>query len=171
VVYQSVADADRNSCDKLPPRAIAESETEMGAEIRSFRDLEAWQVPMGLVLLAYAIAAKLPSSERFELSSQIRRAAVSVPANVAEGQGSGRAGRFIYHLGVALGSLAELETLFEVAVRQGFLTRDDVSNAMEQLNRSGRLLHGLLRSLKLRRLRNGVSACVLLAGLAAALLR
>ena len=63
--------------------------------IQSFRDLDAWKVAMDLTVLSYAIAKRLPPSERFELSAQIRRAAVSVPSNVAEGQSCGKTGRYI----------------------------------------------------------------------------
>ena len=72
--------------------------------IQTFRDLHAWQAAMDLSLFAYELANRLPPSERFELSAQMRRSAVSVPANVAEGQSSGRDGRYLNHLRIALGS-------------------------------------------------------------------
>ena len=65
---------------------------------------------MDLAVIAYETSKRLPPAERFELTAQIRRAAVSIPANVAEGQGCGREGRYLYHVRIALGSLAELAT-------------------------------------------------------------
>lgn len=87
------------------------------AQILSFRDLDAWKAAMNLVLAAYDAAHQLPPTERFELSAQIRRAAVSIPSNVAEGQASGPGARYRHHVRIALGSLAELETQIEIASR------------------------------------------------------
>jgi four helix bundle protein len=115
--------------------------------IVSFRDLDAWKVAMDLVVTAYDLAAKLPANERFELSGQIRRSAVSIPSNVAEGQASGPGRRYVYHIQIALGSLAELDTQLEIACRLGFLSAAQVGRASEQVTRAGQLLHGLARSL------------------------
>lgn len=109
---------------------------------------------MDLAVLTYGLAKRLPLTERFELSAQIRRAAISIPSNVAEGQATGRPGRFLYHTRIALGSLGELETDLELAKRLGMLTAGDLAQALEQLARTGQLLHGLVRSLKLRILTN-----------------
>ncbi len=120
--------------------------------IQSFRDLDTWKVSMNLTVLAYALAKRLPATERFELAAQIRRAAVSIPANVAEGQGCGRDGRYIFHVRIALGSLGELVTHFELTRRLQFLAEADLTEVEEQLARTGQLLHGLLRSLQRKRL-------------------
>jgi four helix bundle protein len=101
-------------------------------DIQTFRDLHAWQAAMDLSLFAYELAKRLPPSERFELSAQMRRSAVSVPANVAEGQSSGRDGRYLNHLRIALGSLGELETEIEIARRLGFISEREYGHA-EQL--------------------------------------
>ena len=86
------------------------------APIQSFRQLEVWQVSMELATAVYAVSEMLPSAERFGLTSQLRRAAASIPANLAEGHGrTTRA--YAYHVGVAGGSQAELDTLLELAMR------------------------------------------------------
>ena len=83
------------------------------AVIKSFRDLEAWQAAMDLCVRVYSVSQRLPSEERFGLTSQIRRASVSVPSNVAEGQSHGKNGRYIEHVRIAIGSLGELSTELE----------------------------------------------------------
>jgi len=120
------------------------------ADIKTFRELDAWNVAMDLVASAYAVAKQLPSSERFELSSQIRRAAVSIPANIAEGYAC-RGRRYVYHVRIALGSHAELDTLLEVARRLELVPSETVVGLRGQLDRAGQLLHGLLRSLERRK--------------------
>jgi len=121
------------------------------SSIRSFRDLDAWRVAMDLSLLVYRVAKGLPDSERFGLSSQMRRAAVSVPANIAEGQSCGEDGRYIHHLRIALGSLGELATLVEIAKRLAMLRDPSLSETEEQLARTGQVLHGLLRTRRAKR--------------------
>ena len=103
-------------------------------------------------------------NERFELSAQIRRAAVSVPSNVAEGHAVGRSLRFLYHVRIALGSLGELETDFEIARRLGMLSSEDLVELNEHIARSGQLLHGLARSLRLR-IRTQATRCLAVLGL------
>ena len=101
---------------------------------------------MELCLAVYEIIPFLPSSERFALSQQIRKAAVSVPANIAEGQACGEDGRYIHHLRIALGSLAELSTELELAERLAMLPRERARLITEHLTRTGQILHGLLRA-------------------------
>jgi four helix bundle protein len=109
---------------------------------------------MDLCLLVYGAVKSLPDNERYEMSSQMRRAAVSVPSNVAEGQACGEEGRYIHHLRIALGSLGELSTQMEIASRLLMLPDLVTDKAGEHLARTGQVLHGLLRSrLKKRRLR------------------
>ena len=136
----------------------------MQSDIHSFKDLDAWKVSIELALISYELAKRLPLTERFELSAQIRRAAVSVPSNVAEGQAVGRSLRFLYHVRIALGSLAELETDFEIARRLGMLSSEDLAELNEHIARSGQLLHGLARSLRLR-LRTQATRCLAVLGL------
>jgi four helix bundle protein len=121
------------------------------SEIRSFRDLDAWQSAMELGVLVYSVSSRLPPDERFGLTSQVRRAVVSVPANVAEGQSCGEDGRYIHHVRIALGSVGELSTELELAVRLKFLTPADLHDVDQQLIKTRQLLFGLLRSLRKRR--------------------
>jgi four helix bundle protein len=118
--------------------------------IRSYRDLDAWQAGMELLLIIYDMASRLPQIERFELASQMRRAAVSIPSNVAEGQAYGPSTRYLHHVRIALGSLAELDTHLQAIIRVGYLTAAVLTDAIQLVDRTGKLLHGLERSLKLR---------------------
>ena len=132
------------------------------SEIWSSRDLDAWRVSMDLSVLVYRAVKGLPDTERFGLSSQMRRAGVSVPSNVAEGQACGEEGRYIHHLRTALGSLGELSTHVEIVRRLRLLPQTLLPEVEDQIARTGQVLHGLLRSrLSRRRLRIGsaVLAC------------
>jgi four helix bundle protein len=115
--------------------------------IQSFRDLEAWKVAMDLVLTTYALVKKLPATERFELGRQLRRAAISIPSNIAEGNACGPRRKYLNHLRIAIGSLAELDTQLELAARLQLLAASDTAAAKQQLATTARLLHGLVRSL------------------------
>ncbi len=132
------------------------------AVIETYRDLEAWKVGMELALDAFAVASHLPATERFELGSQIRRAAVSIPSNVAEGQANGPGRRYHNHVRIALGSLAELETLVELVRRRNLLPLDALRTIDALLQHAGRLTHGLERSLRWRL--NIQTGCLVLAG-------
>jgi four helix bundle protein len=120
--------------------------------IQSFRDLEAWKAAMELVLTTYALVKKLPVTERFELGTQLRRAAVSIPSNIAEGNACGPRRRYLNHLRIAIGSLAELDTQLELAARLRLLAPSDTIVAKQQLAATARLLHGLVRSLRVQSL-------------------
>lgn len=101
-------------------------------EIRSHRDLEVWRIGMEAVLETYRLSAEFPKSETYGLTSQMRRAAVSVPSNIAEGQArTFRAG--INHLSIALGSLAELDTQLEVALRLAYVSMPDLRSPTSDL--------------------------------------
>lgn len=115
---------------------------------KSYRDLETWREAMNLVETCYRLAAALPSDEKFGLASQIRRAAVSIPANIAEGYGRVHRGDYVHHLSIAGGSLAELETLLTIAGRLRMLSREDLMPAWEQAQRVARLLTRLRQSLQ-----------------------
>ena len=122
------------------------------SEIRSYRDLDAWQAAMHLTVLVYAVARRLPPDERYGLSAQVRRAAVSIPSNVAEGQSCGQDGRYLHHVRIAVGSVGELSTELELATRLEFLTQSDLTEVEQQLTKTRQLLFGLLRSLRKNRL-------------------
>ena len=120
--------------------------------IVSYRDLNAWKSAMDLLLCVYGVASRLPPTERFELAAQMRRAAVSVPSNIAEGQATGPGGRYRYHVRIALGSLAELDTHIEAIRRLGYFTEQALAELSDHLAQTGRLVHGLHRSLQRRSL-------------------
>jgi four helix bundle protein len=119
--------------------------------ITSHRDLRAWQSAMDLVVRAYSIASALPMDERFALGLQIRRAAVSVAANIAEGHGRLHLGDFLRFLSIANGSLMELETLVLASHRLGLVDVNAVNAVLAEASKTGRLLAGLARSLRRRR--------------------
>ena len=122
----------------------------MSTEIKSYEDLEVWKRGIDLAVRAYDVAGLLPSSERYEMSSQLRRAAVSVPSNVAEGHARRQPKPFLYHVNVALGSLAETVTILVVAHRVGFISAQRLDEERGEIDTLGRMLHGLARSLEQR---------------------
>ena len=117
-------------------------------EIRSFEDLETWQRALEVTLRTYKVVENFPRSERFELSSQMRRAAVSIPSNVAEGQARKLPKPFLNHVLIALGSHAELVTCLIIARHLGFITAEQLEQERRVTDSSGQLLHGLARSLE-----------------------
>ena len=118
---------------------------EMG--IRHFRELIVWKKAMELVTEVYRITARFPESEKFGLVTQLRRAAVSVPSNIAEGQGRSSTGEFKQFLGHARGSLCEVDTQIEIAVNLGLLTQENARRFETLIGDVARLLNALIRSL------------------------
>jgi len=112
-----------------------------------YSELVVWQKAMDLVTEIYKITATFPSEERFGLSSQARRAAVSIPSNIAEGHGRKSTGAFINHLSIAYGSLVELETQIQIAAKLNFLSQDDPSRLLTMTDEIGKMLTGLKNSL------------------------
>lgn len=110
-------------------------------------DLLVWQKAMVLVTEIYKITAAFPSEERFGLTSQARRAAVSIPSNIAEGHGRKLTGAYINHLSIAYGSLMELETQTQIAVRLNFVQEDNATALLKQMDEIGKMLTGLKNSL------------------------
>jgi four helix bundle protein len=110
------------------------------------RKLLAWQQAMILVEDIYRITKTFPRDEAFGLTSQIRRSAVSVPSNIAEGAGRNSTKELVQFLGIASGSLAEADTQLEIATRLGYLDRD--SSVFNQMSRVGQLLVALRKSLR-----------------------
>jgi four helix bundle protein len=117
------------------------------AKIKSHRDLIVWQKSMDLVVLVYKATEGFPRHELYGLTSQIRRVASSVPANIAEGQGRRSKTEFRQFLGNARGSLLELDTHLELALRLNYLTPTQHGRINDQLVEVGKILNGLLRSL------------------------
>lgn len=116
-------------------------------QVKSHRDLIAWQKAMNLVAAVYEVSKEYPKEELYGLTSQTRRAAVSIPANIAEGQGRRSKKEFCQFLGNARGSLLELDTHLELALRFGYMKSHQYASLETQLNEVGRLINGLLRAL------------------------
>ncbi|MEM9915964.1 MAG: four helix bundle protein [Planctomycetota bacterium] len=116
--------------------------------IRSYRDLEVWQLSIDLVEAVYALAKAFPEDEKYALISQIRRAVVSVPSNIAEGYGRNTRKEYLRHLSIANGSLREVETQLIIAGRLGYVTRNDAELAWSLLQSVGKLLTALRKSLR-----------------------
>jgi four helix bundle protein len=115
---------------------------------KTYLDLELWQTAMDLVVECYQAARRFPQYETFGLCGQLRRAVVSVPANIAEGHGRQHRPEFIPHLHIALGSLAEVETHVQIAQRLGYLERAEAEKLIQRTSEVGRLLNGMLRYLR-----------------------
>lgn len=94
--------------------------------MQSYRDLEVWQRAVDLVEEIYRLCKRLPSEERFGLISQMQRAAISIPANIAEGYGRGHRAEYLQYLPIGRGSLMEIETHLIITHRLGFLTEDEI---------------------------------------------
>ena len=115
------------------------------AGITTYKDLYAWQRGMDVVALTYDITSSFPPDERYGLVSQMRRASVSIPSNVAEGQGVKQGRWSVRHISIAIGSSLELETQLEVAVRLSFVSRDRAETLFDALDEVQKLLYGLRR--------------------------
>jgi len=118
------------------------------APINSHRDLIAWQKAVQLVKRCYQISGRFPQDERFGLTQQLRRAAVSVPSNIAEGKGRGTPAEFHRFLSIASGSLTELDTQFVIAFELGFIDESTLKEAETELAEVGRIITGLRKSLR-----------------------
>jgi four helix bundle protein len=118
-----------------------------GRKALGYRDLQAWQVAMDLVVETYRLGERLPAREHYGLTAQSRRAAVSIPANIAEGNGRVHRREYTHHLSIARGSLNELETLFAVAERLHYIDAVELTQFAELCDFTGRLLTRLRRSL------------------------
>jgi four helix bundle protein len=112
----------------------------------SFKDLRVWQAALDLAKVVYRETKAMPDSEKYGLTSQIRRSAVSVPANIAEGYGRVGRGEYLKFLGYSSGSLNELETELLIAESCGYLM--DYALMTAKCEEIGRMLHGLIKSLQ-----------------------
>lgn len=115
---------------------------------KAFRDLQVWQRSMDLVERIYEVTAAFPADERFGLTSQIRRAAVSVPSNIGEGSRRKKRKAFLNHLDIALGSQAQVEVQLEIAQRLRFLKMAHYRQTQNAVEEIGRMLNGLIVSLE-----------------------
>jgi four helix bundle protein len=114
---------------------------------QSYRDLLVWQKAMSLVEGVYKLTRNFPTSEEFGLKSQMRRAAVSIPSNIAEGQGRHRPRVFKEYLNIAMGSLSELETQVELSVRLHIVSSEECQAVQSHCKEVGKMIYGLGHSL------------------------
>lgn len=115
--------------------------------VQNYRELIAWQKAMDLVVRIYQITESFPKTETFGLTNQMRRAAVSIPSNIAEGQGRSTTKDFMHFLHIARGSLQELETQVTIAQRLGFIIEAAHMELTTNICEIVRILSGLLKSL------------------------
>ncbi len=120
----------------------------MGSGITTHRDLLAWQKAFALGLGVYELTVDFPADERFGLVSQLRRASVSVASNIAEGYGRGTTSDYLRFLRMARGSLYEIDTQLGFALELGYITGVAYERLQAELEESGRLLGGLIRSVE-----------------------
>jgi four helix bundle protein len=117
---------------------------------KSYKDLDVWREAMDFVVECYRVTRAFPKSEVYGLTSQLQRAAVSVPANIAEGQGRQHDKEFLQHLAIAYGSLAEVETHIGIARRLEYVDGERENQMLDRAARIGRMLNGLRKSIEER---------------------
>jgi|AntAceMinimDraft_16_1070373.scaffolds.fasta_scaffold451022_1 four helix bundle protein len=120
----------------------------MDEKLKTHKDLDAWRKSLDLVEMVYKVTKEFPKEELYGLTNQLRRAAVSIPSNIAEGAGRGSKKEFIQFLHIALGSLSEVETQLIIAKRLGYL--DNLDSIEEQIQTVRKLILGLIRYLRAR---------------------
>jgi four helix bundle protein len=114
---------------------------------RNYRDLIVWQKAFELALAIYAETACFPAEERYGITSQLRKAGVSIPSNIAEGEGRNSRNEFRHFLSIAHGSLREVETPILITEALGYMKKDRSNKIMTMASEVGRLINGLSRSL------------------------
>ncbi|MCE5251577.1 four helix bundle protein [bacterium] len=115
--------------------------------MKSYRDLVVWQKSMALVTEIYLLTKDFPKEELYGITSQIRRSAVSIPSNIAEGYGRNSTQDYIRFLQIACGSLYEMQTQLEIAVNLGYLDKDRSLTVLQNINEIERMLNTLLKKL------------------------
>src|SRR5437868_14006049 len=120
----------------------------MKTKPQNYKDLVVWQKGIALSKIVYGLTQNFPSAEKFGLVSQMRRAAVSVPSNLAEGQARHTTGEFIQFISHAEGSLAELETQAHVSMELGYCAAADSARLLDNLDELRRMLNSLRRKLR-----------------------
>ena len=115
--------------------------------VKNYRDLVVWQKSMQLVKLVYQLVKMLPREETFALSNQMRRAAVSIPSNIAEGYDRNSRKEYVHFLNIARGSNSELRTQLQICVDIGYLTEEDVRDAMETAEEISRMISVIIKKL------------------------
>ena len=122
--------------------------------LNNCRELKVWQASMELAQQIYRLTTNFPKEETYGLVSQIRRAAVSIPSNIAEGHTRESTKEFLHHISVSLGSFAELETQFILSGKLGYVEAQTVDSILLKLDEAGKMLRGFQKSLK-SKLSNG----------------
>jgi len=118
--------------------------------VKSYKDLEVWRKAIDLVVTCYKITKSFPKNEVYGLASQLQRAAVSIPANIAEGRERKYSKEFVKHLSIAYSSLAELETHIQIAQRLNYISSTNTGKLLEQTAEIGRMINGLRKSIEKR---------------------
>ena len=118
----------------------------MHVSIKSYRELEVWQLAMSLAEDVYGTLKALPNDERFALTSQLRRAVVSIPSNIAEGTGRMAVKEQIHFLEIAFGSLMEVYCQLQIAVDLGYISQEDLQAAKREIFTTSKLISGLRSS-------------------------
>ena len=116
--------------------------------VRTHKDLEVWKRAMGFVINLYEITRVFPKEELFGLTSQMRRSAISIPSNIAEGSARNHNNETIQFLHIALGSAAEIETQIILATSIGYINEEKSMKLITEINCISKMLQGLLKSLK-----------------------
>ena len=120
----------------------------MGA--KSYKDLIVWQKAMDLVVETYRLTEFLPKDELYNLTNLLRRAVVSVPSNIAEGNSRDSVKNYIYFLGIAQGSKSEVETLLDICVRLGYLAIEQIKTASDLSDEIGKMLNTMIKKIGIR---------------------
>lgn len=113
-----------------------------------YKDLNSWQKAMDLTTEIYRLTKKLPKDELYGLTNQMRRAAVSIPSNIAEGNARFSTKEYLHFLSIARGSVAEIETQLLLCVRLGYLTQEDLEAALSSQNEVERMLNSMITKLR-----------------------
>ena len=120
----------------------------LSGELKGYRELIVWKRAMDLVVEAYELVKRLPKQEQYSLSDQIRRSAISIPSNIAEGNGRNSDKDYIRFLSMARGSQYELETQLMLCTRLGYLSDDDIDKSLNLCDEIGRMLNALITRLE-----------------------
>lgn len=116
--------------------------------MRTHKDLDVWKDSMQMVTTVYALTRKFPKEEMYGLTNQLRRAAISIPSNIAEGSGRKSSKEFIQFLYIALGSAMEVETQIIISTNLGYLKTDEQQKLCDATNNIGKMINGLITYLK-----------------------
>ena len=117
--------------------------------LKSYKDFTVWQRAMDLTVEIYKLVKLLPKEETYALSDQMRRAVVSIPSNIAEGQGRNSNKEFMNFVGIARGSLSELETQLQICIKLNYITEEESEDALNLCEQVGKMLTNLIKTLRI----------------------